>query len=160
MLGESKVFALSYVAQPQVTFVNDLHHLIQDSHVIDQAIVLSDSPYVIEAATIVGLSAHDLVENASDFSASFHSLLNSEDAFLDEQLDAWFLSFDSTQKLLTTDQVNFVFSKIRHEQSLSVFSGRSDPCARFFKTAAFASDEDFVKSDVQWLNLASNEMYA
>jgi hypothetical protein len=158
MHGQSKVFAFSFIAQPQVTFVNELALLNNSSPLLDHAIVLSNSTFVLEAASIALLSAHEATP--SDFASSYRGILEKEDVFIDENLDAWFLSFDSTQKLLSTEQLQLVFSKIRHETSLSVFSGEAQPSVRLFRAAEFAKDEDLIKSDIQWYNIVTNEMYS
>ena len=159
MIGQSKVFAISFVAQPQVTFVNDLAALTKESAFIDHAVVLSDSPFVIEAASIHSLSAYESAAVSANFAEQFNSFENHEESFVDDSLDAWFVFFDSTQQILTQDQLAQVFANITTEGSLAVFNGSDTPAARLFSLAAFRLDPVFVASDIQWLNLETGESY-
>lgn len=159
MWKSSNVFAFAALRQPDVFFVNDLAQMVSDSPLVDHAIVLTDSQNVFEAASIAGLSAHMSSSLDGSLAETFTRYLESEEVFIDESTDAWFLQLDQSQVILSAHEVHSVFSKIRNEQCISVFRNEARSCARFFTARAFQNDFEFIEADIQWLNLTTNEMY-
>jgi hypothetical protein len=158
MYQQSQVFAISFVEQAQVQYVNELSLLTKECQIFDHAVVLSDSTFVIEAASISGLSAHQ-TEFSSDFIGAFDSFASSEEVYLSSDMNLWFVYLDSKQEILKKSEVEEILEKVTTESSLSVFRSKPEPVARFFTAAAFERDASFVASDLQWINLTTDEMY-
>jgi hypothetical protein len=159
MIGTNKVFALAAIDQSQVTFINQLAALIKTSDLLDHAIAVTDSQHVFEAASIAGLSAHRVADLGFELPAVLASLLDSEEVYLDEELDAWFIFLDASQRALSANEISSVFDFLGNETVVSVFTGDAKPSARFFTAAAFLRDADFIAADIQWLNLITGESF-
>jgi hypothetical protein len=157
--GDSKVFLICALEQADVFFVNDISQRLNESEMIDHAVVLTDSQNVFEAAAIAGLSAHTISLAKGDFTKILAEYFASPEVYLDENLDAWFLYFDADQPILSLQEIHSVFDRLRSEQCISVFKSESVPSARFFTPRAFQADASFIEADIQWLNLTTNEMY-
>jgi hypothetical protein len=159
MIGTHKVFALAAIDQSQVSFVNQLAGLIKSSDLIDHAIVVTDSQHVFEAAAIAGLSAHHVADLSFELPAVFAHLLDSEEVYLSEELEAWFIFFDASQRALSASEISSVFDFLGNETVVSVFTSDVKPSSRFFTAASFRKDADFIAADIQWLNLITGESF-
>jgi 2-C-methyl-D-erythritol 4-phosphate cytidylyltransferase len=159
MRQDSKVFLICALEQADVFFVNGIFQLLNESEMIDHAVVLTDSQNVFEAAAIAGLSAHTISFVKGGFAKNLAQYFASPDVYIDEDLDAWFLYLDAGQPILSLQEIHSVFDRLKSEQCISVFRSESTPSARFFTPRAFQADASFIEADIQWINLTTNEMY-